>query len=59
MRDAEYTLVPFSPDMMGIDIATLLDDIKQRLELIDSDLSPIQNSIDLLPPVQIRDLEII
>lgn len=59
LRDAEYTLAPFSPHMMGIDIATLLDDIKQRLELIDSDLSPIQNSIDLLPPVQIRDLKFI
>ena len=59
LRDAEFTLSPFIPNMLGIDIARLLDDIKQRLELLNSDLGPIQDTIDLLPPVQIRDLEFI
>ena len=56
LRDAEFTLAPFSPNMMGIDIAKLRDDIKQRLELIDSDLCSVQDAVDSLQPVQIRDL---
>ncbi len=55
LRDAESTLAPFIPDMMGIDIAKLLADIKQRLELIDGDLFSIQYPIDPLPAVQIHD----
>ena len=55
LRDAERTLAPFTPGMMGIDIAKLLADIKQRLELIDGDRWPIQDSIDPLPAVQIHD----
>ena len=55
LRDAEFTLAPFTPNMMGIDIAKLLDDIKQRLELFDSDLGSIQDAVDSLPLVQIRD----
>ena len=55
LRDAERTLAPFIPDMMGIDIAKLLADIKLRLELIDSDLLSVQDPIDPLPAVQIHD----
>ena len=55
LKDAKCTLSPFVPSMMGIDIAKLLADIKQRLELIDSDLVSIQDAIYPLPAVQIHD----
>ena len=55
LKDAERTLAPFIPEMMGIDIAKLLADIKQRLGLIDGDLVSIQDAIDPLPAVQIHD----
>ena len=55
LKDAERTLAPFIPDMMGIDIAKLLTDIKQRLGLIDGDFVSIQDAIDTLPAVQIHD----
>jgi len=55
LNDAERALAPFIPDMMGIDIAKLLADIKQRLELIDSDLVSIQDAVYPLPAVQIHD----
>ncbi len=55
LKDAERALAPFIPDMMGIDIAKLLADIKQRLELIDGDLLSILDPIDSLPAVQIHD----
>ena len=55
LRDAECTLAPFIPNMMGIDIAKLLADIKPRLELIDSDLFSFQDAIDQLPTIQIRE----
>ena len=37
LKDAERTLAPFMPNMMGFDIGRLLADIKQRLALMDSD----------------------
>ena len=55
LRDAEFTLTPFCPNTMGIDIAKLLDDIKRRLELIDSGLDSIQDAVGMLPPVQLQD----
>ena len=55
LKDAERTLAPFVPDMMGIDIAKLLADIKQRLKLIDGDLDSMQDSVDPLPAVKIHD----
>ncbi len=55
LKDAERTLAPFIPDMMGIDIAKLLADIKQRLELIEGDLVSNQDAIYLVPAVQIHD----
>ena len=55
LKDAERTLAPFVPDMMGIDIAKLLADIKQRLKFIDGDLELMQDSVDPLPAVQIHD----
>ena len=55
LKDAERTLAPFIPDMMGIDIAKLLADIKQRLGLIEGDLVSIQDAIDPLPAVQIHE----
>ena len=55
LRDAEFTLAPFVPNMMGIDIAKLLEDIKLCLELIDNDLCSIQDVVDPLPLVRIRD----
>ena len=55
LRDAECTLAPFIPNMMGIDIAKLLADIKPRLELTDSDLFSFQDAIDQLPTIQIRE----
>ena len=56
LRDAEHTLAPFIPDLMGIDIAKLLADIKQRLDLVEGEYLSIQDSIDPLPAVQIQDL---
>ena len=56
LKDAGLTLVPFSPKMMGIDIAQLLDDIQQCLELIDSDRCSNHDAVDSIPPVRIRDL---
>ena len=55
LKDAERTLTPFLPDMMGLDIAKLLADIKQRLELIDSDPVSIRDAGCPLPAVQIHD----
>ena len=55
LRDAEFTLAPFFPNMMGIDIAKLLDDIKLCLELIDNDLCSIQDVVNSPTLVQIRD----
>ena len=55
LRDADCTLAPFIPDIMGIDIARLLDDIKQRLELLDGDPLSIQDPIDQRPAVQIHE----
>ena len=55
LKDAERTLTPFIPGMMGIDIAKLLADIKKRLELINSDLVSIQDAAYPLPAVQIHD----
>ncbi len=57
LRDAECTLAPFIPKMMGIDIAKLLADIKPRLELIYSDLFSFQDAIDQLPTIQIRETD--
>ena len=57
LRDAERTLAPFIPGMMGIDIAKLLADIKARLEIIDGDVLSIRDAIDQLPAVQIHDSE--
>ena len=55
LRDAESTLAPFIPEMMGIDIAKLLADIEQRLELIYLSHASIRHGGDPLPAVQIRD----
>lgn len=55
LKDAEHTLAPFVPVMMGLDIAKLLADIKQRLNLIDGDPVSMEQSIDPLPAVQIHD----
>ena len=55
LKDAERTLAPFIPGLMGLDIAKLLAEIKQRLKLIESDLISMEDSIDPLPAVQIRD----
>ena len=56
LREAESTLAPFIPGMMGIDIAPLLAGINQRLELIDGSLLSNQGPIDLLPAVKIHAL---
>ena len=58
LKDAERTLAPFIPGMMGLDVADLLAGIKQRLTLIDDDLVLVKESLDLLPAVQIHDLAI-
>ena len=55
LKDAECTLAPFIPDMMGVDVAQLLDDIKQRLEYIDGDVFSIRDAIDQLPAIRIQD----
>ena len=55
LRDAERALTPFIPDMMGIDIAKFLADIKQRLELIESGTDSVQDAAYALPTVQIHD----
>ena len=55
LRDAERALTPFIPDMMGIDIAKFLADIKQRLELIESGTDSVQDAVYALPAVQIHD----
>ena len=56
LKDAERTLAPFIPGMMGLDVAKLSAAIKQRLKLIDGDLVSVEDSFDLLPAVQIHDL---
>ena len=56
LKDAERTLAPFIPVMMGLDVAKLSAAIKQRLKLIDGDLVSVEDSFDLLPSVQIHDL---
>ena len=58
LKDAERTLAPFIPGMMGLDVADLLAGIKQRLTLIDDNLVLVKESLDLLPAVQIHDLAI-
>jgi len=55
LRDAERALTPFIPDMMGIDIAKFLADIKQRLELIENSTDSVQDAAYALPAVQIHD----
>lgn len=58
LKDAERTLAPFLPEMMGFDISRLLADIKHRLALIESDPVSMQDAIDSLPVVIIHDTEI-
>ena len=53
LKDAERTLAPFIPGMMGLDVADLLVCIKQRLTLIDDALVLVKESLDLLPAVPI------
>ena len=55
LKDAERTLALFTPAMMGLDIARLLADIKQRLALMDSDLNSMRDAIYSLPAIKIHD----
>ncbi|HIO01703.1 MAG TPA: DUF309 domain-containing protein [Alphaproteobacteria bacterium] len=54
LNDAERTLAPFMPEIMGYDISRLQADIKQLLALLDNDLVSKQESIYNLPDVKIR-----
>ena len=54
LKDAERTLAPFMPKMMGIDVGSLVADLKQRLELMDSDLDAMHGAIHSLPAIKIR-----
>lgn len=56
LKDAERTLAPFMPEIMGFDIGRLQTDIKQRLTLIESDPVSMQDAIYSLPTVMIHDI---
>jgi predicted metal-dependent hydrolase len=58
LKDAERTLAPFIPEMMGFDISRLRADINNRLALIESEPVSTQDAIDSLPAVIIHDTEI-
>ena len=55
LTEAEATLAPFVPIIMGIDVGSLLNDIQQHLELVRGDLPLNRDEIDRLPLTQIRD----
>ena len=55
LKDAERTLAPFMPEMMGVDIGKLVADIKQRLSLMDSNLVSMQDAIHSLLAFKIHD----
>ena len=54
LSDGISTLAPFVPEMMGIDIAELRDDLVQRLTLVQKPARVNWVSIDGLAPIQIR-----
>jgi hypothetical protein len=54
LRDAAYTLAPFLPGFMGIDVASLHRDVEERLSLLGPGMSMDWETIDGLPRVQIR-----
>jgi len=54
LGDAAYALAPFSPQFLGIDTASLREDVKQRLEHIGSGLDTDWTAVENLPAVQIQ-----
>jgi hypothetical protein len=53
LRDAAYTLAPFLPGFMGIDVGLLHRDVAARLSLLGRGGSTDWEAIGGLPPVQI------
>jgi hypothetical protein len=54
LRDAAYTLAPFLPGFMGIDVGSLHWDLTERLSLLGRGGSTEWEAVDGLPRVQIR-----
>ena len=54
LSDAVYTLAPFVPEMMGVDVIRLRNDMSERLALIQNDRFLDWASIERLAPVLIR-----
>ena len=54
LADAVYTLAPFVPGIMGIDVARLHTDTNQRLSLVQEGHTLDWKAIEGLPPVQIH-----
>ncbi len=54
LRDAEYSLVPFLPGFMGVNVEQLRRDIAERLAYLQADGRVGWEAIDGLPPVQIH-----
>ena len=54
LGDAEYALAPFVPGFMGIEAGWLYQDIKDRWEYVGGDFVADWDTIEKLPPVQIR-----
>ena len=54
LSDAVYTLTPFVPEIMGIDVAKLQADANERLSLVQDGQSLDWKAIEALPPVQIH-----
>ncbi len=57
LKDAERTLAQFMPKMMGIDVGSLVADVKERLELMDSDQDAMQGALHSLPAIKIRKMQ--
>jgi hypothetical protein len=54
LSDAVYTLAPFVPEMMGVDVTRLRSDMSERLALIQDDRFSDWTSIERLSPVLIQ-----
>ena len=54
LRDAQYTLTPFSPRFMGVEIGNLLSDISKRLVYCQDGGVADWYAIDQLSPVYIH-----
>jgi hypothetical protein len=59
LGDTEHALAPFIPEFMGIETGRLRQDIKDRWEYVRVDFAADWDTIENLPPVQIRSREVL